>query len=253
MRPIDLRATLPRDDLAHHAMRCLSIAAIGGTRALAIAGLAFAAAVGALLLFFRFVDPPGSMLMFGQSLSGGSVTQQWVPLEKISPQLVRAVIMSEDGNFCRHRGVDLAEMREALKQSAREGDDLVRGASTISMQTAKNLFLWPGRTYLRKALEITITIGMEVLWPKKRILEVYLNIAEWGPGVFGAEAAARHHFRKPASRLVEREAALLAAALPNPIVRSAGKAGPGTRRLAQTIEGRMRSIGRRDDCILRQS
>jgi monofunctional biosynthetic peptidoglycan transglycosylase len=146
--------------------------------------------------------------------------------------------MSEDGRFCRHRGVDWSELGEAI-ESARDGTP--RGGSTISMQVVKNLFLWPSRSYVRKAIEIPLTYVVEGLWPKRRILEIYLNIAEWGPGVFGAEAASRFHFGKRASQLTPREAALLAVSLPNPFTRRAGDPGPGTSRLANNLLIRMRT------------
>jgi monofunctional biosynthetic peptidoglycan transglycosylase len=228
---------------------CLKVAMVSGTRLLVLAGILGLGVAAVLFLVLRFVDPPTSAVMLVQQVGGRSVDQRWVPLERISPNLIRAVIISEDGQFCRHRGIDLKELEAELQRAERAGDGL-RGASTISMQVSKNLLLWSGRSYLRKGLELMLTVVMEVIWPKQRILEVYLNIAEWGPGIFGAEAAARRHFGKPASLLSPREAALLAAALPNPIERVAGRPGPGTRRLAALIEGRARGIGDRAACIL---
>ena len=192
----------------------------------------------ALLVLYRWVDPPASTLMLGQRLAGTPVSQRWVPLERMSPNLAAAVIASEDGHFCRHHGVDWGELKEAIESS---GDGIARGGSTISMQVVKNLFLWPSRSYLRKALEIPLAYAIEVLWPKRRILEIYLNIAEWGPGIFGAEAAARYHFRKPALLLTPREASLLAVSLPNPFERQAGRPGRGTLRLADNLLLRMRA------------
>jgi monofunctional biosynthetic peptidoglycan transglycosylase len=186
------------------------------------------------------------MLMVLQRLGGTPVTAHWKPLDQIAPQLARAVIVSEDWRFCQHNGIDVREIEAAIER-ARDG--VPRGASTISMQVAKNLFLWPAKSYLRKALELPITLMLELTWTKRRILEVYLNIAEWGPGIFGAEAAARHHFRKPAARLVEREAALLAVSLPNPLERNAGRPGPGTSRLASIVQGRMRNAGDAVACL----
>ncbi|MEQ1616572.1 MAG: monofunctional biosynthetic peptidoglycan transglycosylase [Hyphomicrobiaceae bacterium] len=224
-----------------------------GTRALVLAGIGGMAAVSLMLLAFRFVDPPTSALMFTQALYGQEIDNRWVPLSRVSPNLVRAVILSEDNKFCSHFGIDMGEMRAALDKAEREGEEALRGASTISQQVAKNLALWPGRSALRKVLELGVTLPMEVLWPKARIMEVYLNIAEWGPGIFGAEAASQYHFSKPASRLTQREAALLAVALPNPFERVAGKPGQGTQRLAATIEGRMSAASGspRFDCVLR--
>ena len=142
-----------------------------------------------------------------------------MPLEQISHHLVASVIASEDAGFCRHRGVDWGALREQL--TAEDGP--ARGASTLAMQTAKNLFLWPGASYVRKGLEIPLALTLDAAWGKRRMLEVYLNIAEWGPGIFGAEAAARRYFGKSAARLNAREAALLATALPNPWLRNPAK------------------------------
>lgn len=212
------------------------------TRSVArIAVLAFGAWIAAnvvLIAAYRIVDPPTSTLMLYQRLTGGDIDHSWVPLDAISPNVVRAVLLSEDGRFCQHGGVDFEEMQNAIE---RAGDGVPRGASTISMQVIKNLFLWQSKSYVRKAIEIPLTYVMETLWPKSRIMEVYLNIAEWGPGIFGVEAASRFHFNKPAARLSEREAAQLAVALPNPIRRDAGDPGPKTRRLASDIQGRMRA------------
>jgi monofunctional biosynthetic peptidoglycan transglycosylase len=186
------------------------------------------------------------MLMLSQHLDGTRVQQRWVPLNRISPALQQAVIMSEDGRFCRHSGVDWGEMAAAL-DSARDG--AARGGSTISMQVVKNLFLWPSKSYVRKAIEIALAYGIEAAWPKRRVLEIYLNIAEWGPGIFGAEAAARYHFHKPASLLTAREATLLAVSLPNPFDRRAGNPGPGTLRLADNLSLRMRAAPGNFACV----
>ena len=147
----------------------------------------YVALVVALLVAYRWINPPTTTLIAMQRAGGTLISRTWVPLERISPNLQRAVVMSEDARFCSHGGIDWREIEEAFDRSQ---DGVVRGGSTISMQVAKNLFLWPSKSYVRKALEIPITYGMEQLWPKRRILEIYLNIAEWGPGVFGAEAAA---------------------------------------------------------------
>lgn len=199
--------------------------------------LGFWVTLVALVALFRFVDPPGSALMAIHAVQGKPVNRQWVPLERISPHLVRAVVVAEDNRFCEHRGVDWRELQDAWERSE---DGVARGASTITMQVAKNLFLWPARSYIRKVIEIPLAITIDAIWPKRRIIEVYLNIAELGPGVFGAEAAARHHFRKSAARLEPVEAALLAASLPNPIQRNAGRPGVGTRQIAATIMARAR-------------
>jgi monofunctional biosynthetic peptidoglycan transglycosylase len=210
-------------------------------RAVMIAGyvvVGWLALILMLIVAFRVIDPPTSSLMAQQWLSGQDVTQEWIDLDDVSADAIRAVLLSEDGRFCQHYGIDFEEMQNAIER-ARDGAP--RGASTISMQVVKNLFLWPSRSYVRKAIEIPLTYVMEAVWPKSRIMEVYLNIAEWGPGIFGVESAARHHFNKSASRLSEREAARLAVALPNPFLRDAGDPGPRTRRLAADIQGRMRA------------
>ena len=200
--------------------------------------LVWLTAIIVLIFAYRFIDPPLSSLMVQQRLTGQEITQDWVPLELISNNVVRAVMLSEDGRFCQHNGVDFEEMQNAIE---RAGDGTPRGASTISMQVIKNLFLWPSRSYVRKVVEIPMTWLMELVWPKARIMEVYLNIAEWGPGIFGVEAASQFHFNKSANRLNEREAARLAVALPNPMLRDAGDPGPKTRRLASDIQARMRA------------
>ncbi|MEQ1717534.1 MAG: monofunctional biosynthetic peptidoglycan transglycosylase [Hyphomicrobium sp.] len=190
------------------------------------------------IVAYRYVDPPVSALMLQRRLTGEGYQQTWVPIEAVSPQAVRAVLVAEDGRFCQHWGVDVYAIESAIE---RAGEGTPRGASTISMQVAKNLFLWPSKSYVRKVLEVPLTFAIETVLPKKRILEIYLNIAEWGPGVFGIEAAAQHHFAKPAFRLSEREAAQLAVSLPNPLRRDAGDPGPGTRRLAGLIQARARA------------
>jgi monofunctional glycosyltransferase len=218
-----------------------------GVRFILLAAAIVTAVVATLVVTYRFVNPPISTLMLIQRAGGETITRTWVPLEKISPHLVRAVIMSEDASFCRHLGVDWRELEAAFERSA---DGIPRGGSTISMQTAKNLFLWPSKSYVRKAIEIPLTIGMEVVWPKTRMLEIYLNIVEWGPGVFGADAAARYHFNKPASRLTEAEAALLAVTLPAPLIRNPGNPSTLLAKMGQTIQGRMRAVTRHASCIL---
>lgn len=217
--------------------------------AVAAVGLASLLLLAATIVAYRFVAPPFSTLMVAQAVSGGQMRQRWVPIARMSRHLVTAVVMSEDARFCSHHGVDWGAMREAVQDAWRRGEP-PRGASTIPMQTAKNLFLWQGRSYVRKAMEIPLAYAIRFGWGRRRLLEIYLNFAEWAPGVFGAEAAARHHFRKAAARLSPREAALLAAALPNPYVRRAGRPGPLTRRLASLIETRkMKDSARFLGCI----
>jgi monofunctional biosynthetic peptidoglycan transglycosylase len=199
----------------------------------------------ALLLLYRFVPPP-STLMLGRWLTFRTVERDWVPLSQISPHLIRAVIASEDQRFCSHRGVDWGELNAVLQDE----DGPSRGASTLTMQTAKNLFLWPGRSYLRKGMELPMALAIDLAWPKRRVIEVYLNIAEWGDGIFGAEAAAQHHFGKPASRLTPAEAARLAGALPNPILRNPSRPSRGLQSAAGRVQRRMNQLGPLGDCAL---
>jgi monofunctional biosynthetic peptidoglycan transglycosylase len=186
-----------------------------------------------LAILYSQTHPP-SMLMLGRWITRQPVERIWVPLDDISRNLVAAVVTSEDARFCSHHGVDWIEMRNAIEDEDGEGGPS-RGASTITMQTVKNLFLWNSRSFIRKGLEIPMALGLDQLWSKRRILEVYLNIAEWGEGVFGAEAAARRDFGKSARELTPREAALLAAALPNPKLRDARHPSRGHQRRAATI------------------
>jgi monofunctional glycosyltransferase len=193
----------------------------------------------ALAPLYRVVDPV-SALMLWRRATGHRVERVWVPLSAISPALPRAVMAAEDARFCVHHGIDFAELRAAFADAA-DADDFseMRGGSTIAQQTAKNLFLWPGRSVIRKALELPLALWLDLVLGKRRLMETYLNIAEWGPsGEFGAEAGARHAFGKPARDLSAREAALLAAILPNPSIRSASRPGAGVRRLAAIYKGR---------------
>ncbi len=203
-------------------------------------------AVLMLIAIYRFVDPPFSMLMAQRFLTGTSIDKQWVPIENISPNLVRAVVAAEDSRFCQHWGVDFVEAANAIRRSS---TSYPRGASTITMQVAKNLFLVPAKSYLRKIVEIPLTFAIELAWSKRRILEIYLNIVEWGPGVFGAEAASRSHFNRSAAGLTPRQAALLAAVLPNPIVRDAGAPGPRTAQKASIIQSRAARARAASACI----
>lgn len=200
------------------------------------------------MLAFRFVNPPTTAVMLVERLKGHPVRQQWVPLKDISPHLPLAVISSEDGQFCRHWGVDWGAVREAVK----EGGGLagVRGASTIPMQTAKNLYLWNGRSYVRKALEAPLAYGLSILWPKRRVMEVYLNVAQFGPGLFGAEAASRHYFHKSAAQLTRREAVLLAVALPNPRYRNPARPSAWMQKIARAVDLRMPIIAKRAGCAM---
>ena len=206
-------------------------------------------APAALVLLFRFVPPPFTPLMVERRLDGGPITKPWVPLTAISPNLVRAVIASEDSRFCSHHGFDWDAINRALEQDA--AGNRLRGGSTISQQTAKNLFLLPDRSWTRKGAEAWFTVLLEAMWPKRRILETYLNIAEWGPQRFGAEAAARAEFGKPAANLSVSRSARLATVLPNPRSYRAGKPGPYVLRQSQVVAARMAIIrrDRLDGCI----
>lgn len=202
-----------------------------------------------LVLLFRFVPPPATPLMIGDILTEGPVVQSWQPLDSISPNLVRAVIAAEDGKFCTHYGFDLEAIDKALDRNAAGGR--LRGASTISQQTAKNVFLLADRTWTRKGIEAYFTLLIEGLWPKRRIMEVYLNVAEWGPRRFGAEAAAQANFRKPASKLDALEAARLATVLPSPLRYRADEPGPYVIRQSRVIYERMDDVRRDglDSCV----
>ncbi len=164
----------------------------------------------ALILLFRVVNPPTTHTIRAESRRLGAVDWQWVPIANVAPATVRAVVAAEDANFCGHWGFDMAAIRAALDDGAS------RGASTISQQTVKNVFLWQGRSWPRKALEAVLTPMVEAMWPKRRILEVYLNVAEFGEGVFGIEAASHHYFRVPPADLTAAQGARLAVLLPNP-------------------------------------
>ncbi|MCA8929452.1 MAG: monofunctional biosynthetic peptidoglycan transglycosylase [Alphaproteobacteria bacterium] len=200
----------------------------------------------ALTLVYRFVPPPATPLMLLRRAEGASLSYVWAPLDAIAPGLPQAAIAAEDNRFCAHFGLDLDAIRTAWEDHL-DGAPL-RGASTITQQTAKNLFLWPGRDWLRKGLEAYLALMLEALWPKQRILEVYLNVAEFDDGVYGAEAAARHYFGTSAARLSPREAALLAAILPNPRDRSAAHPSPAVAHKAAVVQQRIRQLGPLLDC-----
>ena len=212
--------------------------------------LALALFLVASVAIHRFVPPPATFLMVTRAVEGGEMTYRWRSLNDISPRLVEAVIASEDSTFCAHRGFDMKAIEKALKANERGGR--IRGGSTISQQTAKNVFLWPGRDWVRKGLEAGYTVLIETLWGKRRIVEVYLNVAEWAPGVYGAEAAAQHWFGKSADELSAREAARLAAILPSPRRYDAASPGPYVRRRASRVQAAMGTV--RDDglaaCVL---
>jgi monofunctional glycosyltransferase len=183
----------------------------------------------ASIVLFAFVRPPTTPTILAERIRLGRVERIWVPLEAIAPVAARSVVAAEDANFCRHWGFDMEAIRTAID------DGGSRGASTLSQQTVKNVFLWQGRSWPRKALEAAITPITEAIWPKRRILEVYLNVAEMGAGVFGIEAAAQHWFGVPASELSGPQAARIAAILPAPRDRSPAEPSDFVRRRAAAI------------------
>lgn len=207
--------------------------------------LAFTGFTVLITLVYRWLPIPGTPLMliryFEEDKSQGRFRYDWVPLQKIAPQLVQAVIASEDNRFEQHYGFDFEAMRRAFVRN-QKGTRKLLGGSTISMQTAKNVYLYTGRNYIRKALEAWFTLWIELLWGKQRIMEVYLNVIEMGPGIYGAEAAAQHYFNKPAAQLTKREAALIAAVLPSPIKRNPAKPSNYVRQRADKIQRLMRKL-----------
>ena len=208
--------------------------------------LVLLAAPTTLIVVYRVLPPPVTPLMIIRLFEGEGLRKNWVPLERISPDLPRAVIAAEDNRFCTHSGFDWQAVRAVIDE-ARAGEKM-RGASTITMQTAKNVFLWPGRSVVRKAFEAWLTPQIELIWNKQRILEVYLNVVEFGPGVYGAEAAARRHFGKPAAQLSAKESALLAAALPSPRTRSPREPSEFLQEQARTRSTRVQQLGNLLDC-----
>jgi monofunctional biosynthetic peptidoglycan transglycosylase len=196
---------------------------------------------------YRIVDPV-SAVMAWRWIKGARVERTYVPMERIAPVVAKTVVASEDAKFCNHRGIDWGELRAAIEEADELGD--ARGASTITQQTVKNLFLWGGRSFVRKALEFPLAMWTDLVLPKRRIMEIYLNIAEWGPGgQFGVEAGAKRAFGKSARDLTPAEAAVLVAVLPNPHRRNAQRPGPGVRRIAARIQVRTASAGDLDACV----
>ena len=213
----------------------------------AVAVLVLVIAPYVLVPFYAF-GRPVSTVMLWRELTGQRVERSYVPLSSISPRLSLAVIIAEDGRFCGHYGVDLTEIRDAIEDADSLAD--LRGGSTITQQVAKNLFLWPARSYLRKALEFPLALWIDLVLSKRRILELYLNVAEWGPdGEFGVEAGSRYAFGKSARDLSRYQAALLAAVLPNPADRDAHRRGPGLRRLAGLYVARAARSPGADNCL----
>lgn len=206
---------------------------------------------GLWALAYTWIDPPVTVPMIRDDIAGRHVTWTWVPLDRINPAMARAVIGAEDSTFCSHHGFDVAAIEQAAARNAESSK--LRGGSTISQQTAKNAFLWPGRSYLRKGLEAYFTLLIEALWGKRRIMEVYLNIAELGPGLYGVEAAAQHYFGTTAARLTPAQAAKIAAILPQPIKRDAADLHGPVKRHARAIERRIGVVRRDaiDACLAR--
>jgi monofunctional biosynthetic peptidoglycan transglycosylase len=222
------------------ALRRLAAILIGAAAVLVLAPYA-------ITPLYRFIDPISTPMLWRYA-TGARVERIAVPLDRIAPALQLAAIVAEDGSFCRNYGIDLGAMREALQQRGEYGE--ARGASTITQQTVKNLFLWQGRSYVRKALEIPLALWFNLVLPKRRILEIYFNIAQWGPnGEFGAEAGARYAFGKSARELSPYQAAELAAILPNPVARSARAPAMLVRRLAGLYERRADAFGALDSCV----
>jgi monofunctional biosynthetic peptidoglycan transglycosylase len=221
---------IPRPGFVRRALRWIA-------RAIVVFAIASVALVGV----YRLAPPPITPLMVIRLLEGEGLTSTWRPLARIDPALARAVIASEDSGFCRHWGFDLDAIQAAWERNRRGGRLL--GGSTISMQTAKNVFLWPDRSWPRKALEAWFTMLIEMGWGKERIIETYLNVAEWGPGIYGAEEAARYWFGTDASRLSRRQAALLAAALPAPRRLRPNAPSRYLSERASVVEARMGALG----------
>jgi monofunctional biosynthetic peptidoglycan transglycosylase len=217
--------------------------------------LARTVAIGVLVLvllplvlvpLYIFVNPPVTTVMLLKALGGNGIDKSWTSIEETSPRLVRAVITSEDQRFCLHHGIDWVEVQNALDDE----DGRFRGASTITMQTVKNLFLWTGRSWIRKALEAPLALYAELFLSKRRIMEIYLNIVEWDEGVYGAGAAAQHYFHVSPSQLGAQQSALLAAVLPSPSTRDAAKPGRGTSRIARRIVSRVAAGQADSGCVL---
>jgi monofunctional glycosyltransferase len=190
---------------------------------------------------------PVSTLMIGDLITFQGYDRRWRSLDEVSPVLVQSVMMSEDGQFCSHYGIDMVQMKGVVEDAL--AGKTTRGASTITMQTAKNLYLWNSHSFVRKLLELPLALSLDLVWSKARIMEVYLNIAEWGPGIYGIEAAAQHYFNLPASKLSARQSALLAAALPNPYKRVPSKPTRGVKSIANLIARRAAASGDYVKCI----
>lgn len=201
------------------------------------AAFAAAAVLFMLILLFAAMNPPTTPYMFSEGRRLGHVDQQWTTLDNVAPVMARSVVAAEDANFCNHWGFDLAAIKKAIAQGSN------RGASTLSQQTVKNVYLWQGRTWIRKALEAAITPVVEAVWTKRRIIEVYLNVAEFDEGVFGVDAAAHHYFGVTPAQLTDTQAARLAAILPSPKTRSASRPSAFVRQRSAQIRDGAATIG----------
>lgn len=216
---------------------------LGRLVALIVLVAVFAPPLGALI--YRFIPPPITILMIERLVQGQGLDYQWRDLSDISPALPQAAVAAEDARFCTHHGFDFQAMEKAMRQNERteaRGGSKLRGGSTISQQTAKNVFLWPGRSYLRKGLEAWYTVLIETIWGKRRIMEVYLNVAEMGPGVYGAQAAAERYFHEDAADLTPSQAAHLIAILPSPLKWKAVAPGRYVARRSRRIGGAMGTV-----------
>jgi monofunctional glycosyltransferase len=210
---------------------------------LAIAVVVIAPPLAALI--YRYVPPPVTILMIERLFQGQGLDYRWRPLSEISPALAQAAVAAEDQRFCQHHGFDFKAMQKAMRQNERteaRGGTKLRGGSTISQQTAKNTFLWPGRSYVRKGLEAWCTVLIETIWGKRRIMEVYLNVAEMGPGIYGAQAAADRYFHEDAADLTPAQAARLVAILPSPLKWKPVASGPYVARRSRHIGGAMGAV-----------
>jgi len=207
-------------------------------------GLAIVPLFLILLYSLPFVRPISTLMVKDYVLFQG-VDRQWVSIDDVAPVLVNSVMMAEDGQFCSHGGVDWHQLSLVLDRDGAPS----RGASTITMQTVKNLFLWNGRSYVRKGLEFPLALAADAVLSKRRIMEIYLNIAEWGPGIYGIEAAAQHYFKRPASRLNAQQSALLAVTLPNPTLRNPAKPTRNMQRISRIVAGRASRAGPYVTCV----
>ncbi len=214
-------------------------------RGIALRVVVVVVAIPLVLAPIYWIVPPVSTLMVFTRLTDGPIKRDWVAFDDIAPSLVASVMMSEDGRFCEHAGVDWHELGKVIDDDSGHP----RGASTIAMQTARNLFLWTSRSYVRKAIEIPLALYIDFVWSKRRLMEIYLNVVQWGPDTFGIEAAARHYFNRSAKRLTAGQSALLAVTLPNPYTRDPGHPTHNLRSLARIIAQRARASGAYIKCL----